>query len=150
MSGTIASHNPAPGPVTKEVSYIITVFSAAEMKKAKTKREPINASVNLNSDEPWDTLKAQVLVKISNAIKPRILNFNDYALTYQIPRVLPKPGLSLITQADFDAMMKCVNGMNAVTPLVNITVVQGQVQGANTGNDENKDNKEHAPTKNKK
>jgi hypothetical protein len=46
--------------------------------------------------------------------------------------------------------MKCVNGMNAVTPLVNITVVQGQVQGANTGNDENEDNEEHAPTKNKK
>ncbi|KAG1765075.1 hypothetical protein EV702DRAFT_1204726 [Suillus placidus] len=148
--GTIASHNPAPGPVTKEVSYIITVFSAAEMKKAKTKCEPISASVNLNSDEPWDTLKAQVLVKISNVIKPRILNFNNYALTYQIPRVLPKPGLSLITQADFDGMMKRVNGMNAVTPLVNITVVQGQVQKANTGNDENEDNTEHVPTKNKK
>ncbi|KAG1720312.1 uncharacterized protein EDB91DRAFT_1088882 [Suillus paluster] len=83
VSGTIANHDPAL--VTKEVSYIITVFSAAEMKKAKTKYEPISASVNLNSDEPWDTLKAQVLVKISNAIKPRVLNFDDYALTYQIP-----------------------------------------------------------------
>ncbi|KAG2338750.1 hypothetical protein BDR05DRAFT_951690 [Suillus weaverae] len=150
MPGTIASHNLAPGPVMKEVSYIITVFSAAKMKKAKTKCKPISASVNLNSDEPWDTLKAQVLVKISNVIKPCILNFNDYSLTYQIPRVLPKPGLSLITQADFDGMMKCVNGMNAVTPLVNITVVQGQVQGANTGNDKNEDNAEHVPTKNKK
>ncbi|KAG1888895.1 uncharacterized protein F5891DRAFT_1199126 [Suillus fuscotomentosus] len=124
--GTIANH--APAPLTKEVSYIITVFSAAEMKKAKTKRQPISTSVNLNSDEPWDTLKAQVL----------------------IPRVLPKPGLSLIMQADFDGMMKHVNGMNAVSPLVNITVVQGQVQGANTGNDENEDNAEHAPMKNKK
>jgi hypothetical protein len=150
MPGTIASHNPAPGPVTKEVSYIITVFSAAEMKKAKTKCEPISASVNLNSDEPWDTLMAQVLVKISNVIKPRILNFDDYALTYQIPRVLPKPGLSLITQANFDGMMKHVNRMNAVTPLVNITVVQSQVQGENTGNDKNEDNAEHVPTKNKK
>ncbi|KAG2741733.1 hypothetical protein P692DRAFT_20879807 [Suillus brevipes Sb2] len=46
--------------------------------------------------------------------------------------------------------MKRVNGMNAVTPLVNITVFKGQVQGANTGNDENEDNEEHAPTKNKK
>ncbi|KAG1908351.1 uncharacterized protein F5891DRAFT_1179875 [Suillus fuscotomentosus] len=139
-----------PTPVTKEVSYIITVFSAAEMKKAKTKHEPISISVNLNSDEPWDTLKAQVLVKISNAIKLRVLDFDNYALTYQIPRVLPKPRLSLITQADFNGMMKRVNGMNAVSSLVNITVVQGQVQGANTGNDENEDNAEHAPMKNKK
>ncbi|KAG2109731.1 uncharacterized protein F5147DRAFT_575532, partial [Suillus discolor] len=133
-----------------EVSYIITVFSAAEMKKAKTKRKPISTSVNLNSDEPWDTLKAQVLVKISNTIRPVSSTSTDYALTYQIPQVLPKPGLSLITQADFDGMMKHVNGMNAVSLLVNITVVQGQVQGANTGNDENEDNAEHAPMKNKK
>ncbi|KAG2034351.1 hypothetical protein BDR03DRAFT_984454 [Suillus americanus] len=146
----LKNHNPAPGPVTKEVSYIITVFSAAKMKKAKTKCKPISTSVNLNSNEPWDTLKAQVLVKMSNVIKPHILNFDDYALTYQIPRVLPKPGLSLITQADFDGMMKRVNGMIAITPLVNITVVQGQVQGANAGNDKNKDNAEHVPTKNKK
>ncbi|KAG1808900.1 uncharacterized protein BJ212DRAFT_1302802 [Suillus subaureus] len=80
VSGTIANHDLAP--VMKEVSYLITVFSAAKMKKAKTKCEPISASVDLNSNEPWDTLKAQVLVKMSNTIKPHVLNFNNYALTH--------------------------------------------------------------------
>lgn len=128
---------PALRPVTKEISYMVSIFSASEMKKSKSKREPINASFDLRTDKPWDTLKAQILAKISAAINPRTLCFDDYLLTYYIYRVLPKPGLSLMAQTDYDGLMKRVNGMAAKTPTVNISVIQilpaGDEKFANEG-----------------
>ncbi|KAL5528228.1 hypothetical protein ACEPAF_7364 [Sanghuangporus sanghuang] len=38
----------------------------------------------LTSDEPFDTFKAQVLVKISDLLKPAILHYEDYEITYMI------------------------------------------------------------------
>jgi hypothetical protein len=108
----------------KKISYIVSVVSASEMKKPKSKREPVNVSVDLRGDEPWDTLKAQIPVKISTVINPCMLRFDDYLLTYYISRVLPKPGLSLLTQADYDGMMKCIHGMAARATTINISVIQ--------------------------
>ncbi|KAF9232500.1 hypothetical protein BU15DRAFT_81189 [Melanogaster broomeanus] len=118
---------------------MISVLSLDEMKKPKSKREPINASIDLYSDEPWDTLKAQILVKIAKAINPMDLMFDDYSLTYHITRLLPKPGLSLTSQEDFDGLLKRVNGMATKTPIVNISIIQ--VRGANPDANE-KENEE--------
>ncbi|KAG0696077.1 hypothetical protein DFH29DRAFT_813490, partial [Suillus ampliporus] len=107
-----------------EISYMVLILSASKMKKPKSKREPVNASIDLRTDKPWDTLKAQILVKISAVINPRMLCFDNYLLTYHISQVLPKPGLSFSTQADYDGMMKCVNGMAAKAPNVNINIIQ--------------------------
>jgi len=153
VSGQATDDLQRPASVTKDISYMMSIFSAAEMKKAKSKREATAASVDLSSDEPWDTLKAQMLVKISKTIKPHILNFDDYTVTYQIPRVLPKPGLSLATQADFDGMMKRVNAMHASkSPLVNIVVVQEHAAANKNENDDDEDleNNAAAKAKNKK
>ncbi|KAG2345633.1 hypothetical protein BDR05DRAFT_946676 [Suillus weaverae] len=103
-----------------DISYMVSILSASEMKKAKSKREPVNASIDLCTDEPWDTLKAQILVKISTAINPHMLHFNNYSLTYHISWVLPKPGLSLLTEADYNGMMKQVDGIAAKALTVNI------------------------------
>jgi hypothetical protein len=113
----------------KEISHMMSVVSTSEMKTPKSKHEPVNASVDLRSDEPWDTVKSQILVKISTVINPRILRFDDYLLTYCISRVLPKPGLSLLTQADYDGMMKCIHGMAARATTINISVIQKQPVG---------------------
>ncbi|KIK74393.1 hypothetical protein PAXRUDRAFT_175847, partial [Paxillus rubicundulus Ve08.2h10] len=110
--------------IRKEVSYIVSVFSAIEMKKVKTKREAKNASIDLFLDEPWDTLKVQILAKISASLAPHQLNYKHYTVTYHINRILPKPGLTITTQADFDGMVKRVKGLATKTPVVNLTVVQ--------------------------
>ncbi|KAG0697421.1 hypothetical protein DFH29DRAFT_1003738 [Suillus ampliporus] len=98
-------------------------------------------------DEPWDTLKAQILVKISAVINPCMLCFDNYLLTYHISRVLPKPGLSLSTQADYDDMMKCVNGMAAKALNVNINVIQ---QVVDENEKQGEDESELAKSKSKK
>ncbi|KAG1899672.1 uncharacterized protein F5891DRAFT_980910 [Suillus fuscotomentosus] len=124
---------PTPPP-TVDISYMVSILSASEMKKAKSKREPVNTSIDLCTDEPWDTLKAQILVKISTAINPCMLHFDDYSLTYHISWVLPKPGLSLLTEADYNGMMKRVDGMAAKAPTVNINVIQTQPASNNNEN----------------
>ena len=108
----------------KEDSYLISIFSAAEMNKVKSKREPMNESVNLLVEVPWDPLKAQILAKIVKTLNPKFIAFEDYTVTYYISRTLPKPGLSLTGQMNFDGLMKRVKGMPLKTLIVNIIVIQ--------------------------
>jgi hypothetical protein len=128
---------------------MVSILSASEMKKPKSKREPVNASIDLCTDEPWDTLKAQILVKVSTVINPPTLHFDDYLLTYHISRVLPKPGLSLSSQADYNGMMKRVNGMAAKAPTVNINVIQTQ-PARNDKENQGEDESELTKSKTKK
>jgi len=125
---------------------MVSILSAREMKKAKSKQEPVNASIDLCTDEPWDTLKAQILVKILTAINPHMLHFDDYSLTYHISWILPKPGLSLLTEADYNGMMKQVDGMAAKAPIININVIQTQ---PTSNNNENQGEDESELTKSK-
>ncbi|KAG1906105.1 uncharacterized protein F5891DRAFT_975559 [Suillus fuscotomentosus] len=136
-------------PVTRDISYMVSILSASEMKKAKSKWEPVNTSIDLRTNEPWDTLKAQILVKISTAINPRMLHFDDYSLTYHISQVLPKPGLSLLTEADYNGMMKRVDGMAVKALTVNINVIQTQLASKNNEN-QGEDESELAKSKTKK
>lgn len=38
----------------------------------------------------WDTFLAQFLVKIKRMLKPKVLDFKDYAVTFSMPRIHPK------------------------------------------------------------
>ena len=46
-------------------------------------------------------MKAQFLVKISNALSPQNLDFSDYDTRFYIPRSLPKPGIELATPENY-------------------------------------------------
>ena len=61
------AHTPNPS-ISFIVNYAVSVFTSAEMKKAVSKWVAKCSSFQLRTDEPWDTLKAQLLVKVSNAI----------------------------------------------------------------------------------
>ena len=85
----------------------------------------MNESIDLSIEVLWDTLKAQVLAKIVKMLKPELIKFEDYIMTYYISCTLPKPGLSLAVQDDFDGLMKYMKGMPPPkVPIVNIVVVQ--------------------------
>ncbi|KAH0825694.1 hypothetical protein J3R83DRAFT_10846, partial [Lanmaoa asiatica] len=70
---------------------VATITSAAEMKKPHARRTAKGAEFSFSLKEPWDTLLAQILSKISAALNPEVIAFDDYEITYFIPRVLPKP-----------------------------------------------------------
>jgi hypothetical protein len=44
--------------IVKKVTYLVAITSALEMKKPASKCVVKNASIWLDSDEPWDTIKA--------------------------------------------------------------------------------------------
>ena len=88
-----------------KVDYILSLFSAVEMKKPAAKREPKKSSLQLSSDEPWDTLKAQLLVKIDEAFKPTTLSIDDYSILFTIPRVVSKPGYPLVSATDYSILL---------------------------------------------
>ncbi|KAG2152702.1 hypothetical protein DEU56DRAFT_752017 [Suillus clintonianus] len=112
----LSPSDPDPPAGVKEVTFITSITSAAEMKKPASKRTSRNQTFALNLDEPWDTMKAQVLVKISDALNPGLLRYEDYEVSWFIPRVLPKPGLSLLDEKDFDVL--------AMIQPINVTIIQ--------------------------
>ena len=108
-----------PEPV-KKITYIIHILSAAEMKKPKTKREPRIDHLELNSDEPFDTFKAQILVRISTAIRPKTLNFAHYYILFNIPRVVAKPGIPCMNKAGYALMLQ--RALTTKVPTVNLYI----------------------------
>lgn len=87
-----------------------------------SKRQPVNTSLELSSAEPWDTVKAQLLVKIDNALSPPLLNFDGYTTMFYIPRLLAKPGIPLTTDENYASLLLRVMGSSSKMPTVNITI----------------------------
>jgi hypothetical protein len=104
--------------------YVLSIFSAAEMEKAATKRTSKNASLRLETDEPWDTMKAQILVQVEQALSPQHLDFSKYEVMFYIPRVLPKPGLVLATDTDYNYMVERARNIKTADPVVNLVIVE--------------------------
>ncbi|KAJ7236981.1 hypothetical protein C8J57DRAFT_1087900, partial [Mycena rebaudengoi] len=79
-------------PVKREITYMISVYSPAQMKKAKSSRgAPITDVITLDNDEPWDTLKAQILAKISAALNPNPLIYDNYDVVFTVQTHVPEP-----------------------------------------------------------
>ncbi|KAG2344341.1 hypothetical protein BDR05DRAFT_1018672 [Suillus weaverae] len=117
--------SPSDPPASiKEVMFITSITSAAEMKKPASKRTSRNQTFALNLDEPWDTMKAQMLIKISDALNPGLLSHEDYEISWFIPHVLPKPGLSLLNEKDFDVLVKQAANLKGNNPTINVTIIQ--------------------------
>ena len=100
-------HTPIPIPtVTHTVNYAISVFSSAEMRKATSKRVPRSSSFQLHTDEPWDTMKAQLLEKVSDALGDTAsLDFSKYSFVVSILHVILKPGLPLTSDTDYNLLV---------------------------------------------
>lgn len=126
-----------PEPV-KKITYIIHILSAAEMKEPKTKREPRIDHLELNSDEPFDTFKAQILVRISTAIRPKTLDFAHYYILFNIPRVVAKPGIPCMNKAGYALMLQ--RALTTKVPTVNL-YIESQ-EPANGPDKENKANED--------
>jgi hypothetical protein len=113
--------NPNPSIM---LDYIVAIFPPAELKKAITKRVSKNMSLRLSTDEPWDTVKAQILVKIDTALNPQTINFENYSIAYTIPRIVTKPGYPLSNANDYALLVDRARKPKLVhlhvTPVVNL------------------------------
>jgi hypothetical protein len=132
-SSLIFANSPVDVP-PKNLTYILSILSAEEATKAVSKRTPISTALELSEKEPWDTLKAQLLMKIDTALSPHVLNFDDYTVMFYISRVLPRPGMILETEDSYSALLLRAANLTSKTPTINLTI-QEKKHGENKEND---------------
>ncbi|KIM88857.1 hypothetical protein PILCRDRAFT_3027 [Piloderma croceum F 1598] len=134
----------------EEITYMLTLTSVTELKKAASKRKTKSANIRLNSDEPFDTFKAQVLVKIGHALKPRTESIANYELRCTINCVISKPGMDVESEEDYTMMVE--SALKSKSPhIVNICVEEIERDaGANKENEQNEDSDDYDTGKKKK
>ncbi|KAL5512135.1 hypothetical protein ACEPAG_3656 [Sanghuangporus baumii] len=86
ISTQVTAARPVDDSPPIELSFVLELFSYSEMQKKTKERASKSTRFSLSSDEPFDTFKAQLLAKISDLLKPAILRFEDYHITYMIKR----------------------------------------------------------------
>ncbi|KAF8156684.1 hypothetical protein B0H34DRAFT_859408 [Crassisporium funariophilum] len=119
-----APENEKTTPAAKSLTYILAIPSAEELKKPTSRQQAKTVSLTLASNEPWDTLKAQLLVKINSALSPAKIDFADYKIKYYILRILPKPGLELETDQQYQDLIKRSQDIKGNTPTISVVVRQ--------------------------
>ncbi|KAL5520270.1 hypothetical protein ACEPAG_9483 [Sanghuangporus baumii] len=84
ISTQVTAAKPVDDSPAIELSFILELFSFSEMQKRAKEHASKSTRFTLSSDEPFNTFKAQLLAKISDLLKPAILQFEDYGVTYMI------------------------------------------------------------------
>ena len=136
-------------PEARSVTYLLTIISVTEMKKSVSKRQSVSGHLKLDSDEPWDTLKAQILVKISDALRPAKIDYADYNVIFHITCLVPKPGMALNDNYDCSFMLEqALKGKNAVVNLV-VTGIAKEME-SDKENERNSDDEESGTGKTSK
>ena len=108
----------------KVVTYVVSMISASEAKKPATKRATKHATCQVQTDRPWSTLQAQLLAKISDALKLKIINFANYEALFHIPRLLSKPGMVLAGDADYQILLQRVASIKKLDPIVYVDITE--------------------------
>jgi hypothetical protein len=143
----------APEPATpKLVTYSISMISFSDAKKPATKRTTKHATCQVQTDKPWSTLQAQLLAKISDALKPKTIHFTNYEALFHIPRLLSKPGMVLAGDADYQILLQRVASIKKLDPIVYVDITERAVCDEEKENIEPEDDSEdeERPKKKKK
>ncbi|THH14793.1 hypothetical protein EUX98_g9563 [Antrodiella citrinella] len=82
---------PEDDPQTRKITYTISIFNYSNKPRAKNVKATATDFFTLNDNEPFDTWMAQLLVKIDNCMKPATLKFENYHVSFSIPRISPTP-----------------------------------------------------------
>ena len=120
------------------VSYILQVLSAVEMKKPLNKRLVKSDMIQLSTDEPWDTMKAQILAKISLLLKINAVDIADFDIKFVIPRIIAKPGMPLVSEESYAVLLQRIQKSNSI-PIVTINASQHAVETEPVQDDAEKD-----------
>jgi hypothetical protein len=107
---------------------MVLVFSADEMKKVQSKRVAKSYTLQLDTDESWDPMQAQLLSKIDKALQPRPLDFTLFDVSFSIPHIVPKPGMPLETEASYSILLQRVCKAKE-PPIISISICQKSVAG---------------------
>ncbi|OAX30632.1 hypothetical protein K503DRAFT_788331, partial [Rhizopogon vinicolor AM-OR11-026] len=75
-------------PKKPTITYYLTMYLNAQMQKAEKQRKSINKFLALSPELEFDIIKAQVLEKISESLKPKTIAFEHYSINKLYPCIL--------------------------------------------------------------
>lgn len=111
---TVVSRNNLPatgdeqdGESAKKFTFNIAMFSAKEQSKDLKKRAGKNTYMVLDNNEPFDTWKAQLLVRIEKTLMPSTLDINNYEIHFTVARISPSP-LMVASDEEYVNMLEWV------------------------------------------
>jgi len=105
-------------------TYISTIFSVVDTEKAVSRQILRSLSFQLQSNKPWDTVKAQILIRISTALNLPVLDFTYYQVVLSIPCIISKPGMPFASKADYTILLQRMSGKGKNGILVALTIIQ--------------------------
>ncbi|KAJ6505674.1 hypothetical protein C8R47DRAFT_1102179 [Mycena vitilis] len=83
---------PSPAPERRKISYTVSIYTALQLKKPKSSRgPPVTDVFEAYSDAPWERLEARIGKHIRTALDPMILDYDDYKITFTVPRQVTDP-----------------------------------------------------------
>ena len=91
----------------KKLTFNIAIFSEKERLKDFKMKTGKNTYMVLNNNEPFDTWRAQLLVRIEKLLNPSELDNNDYEIHFTIARISPQP-LMVSSEEEFANMLERV------------------------------------------
>lgn len=140
------------------ITYILSIISYLEAKKTVLKHVPIGRQLELQSDEPWDTLLAQIVIQIDSVLHSSRIQFSDYNISFTISHTVTQP-LPLNSVANYSFLVSTSNkkqvcfdyedhlwangrwGMGSLMALCEYTLTDTQMPTEDGKNKENKDNR---------
>lgn len=105
-----------------DVTYLVSILSATEALKTKARQTPKTAIITLTTGDPWVTFQAHVKHVIVQSISPLTINYDDYDMSFYINKKVPKPGMSLTNEVEYQYMTGKATKANDND--VNLVVVQ--------------------------
>ena len=92
-----------------KILYQLKLAPKSEIKKQPHKRKNQVRILTLSANLNWNMVKAQILVKIEDCLKPKKLDFDDYDVCFMVPRKVSDPTMTpLTTEDDYDFLLKNV------------------------------------------
>jgi len=90
-----------------------------EMEKGEKQWKPSNTFLQLKSDLEWDTIKAQLLEKISQALCPKTISYTEYDITWVVPRY-QSSHMQLQTEDDYKFLL--AHALKQKEPTVSVKI----------------------------
>ncbi|KAI5981430.1 hypothetical protein EDC04DRAFT_2916555 [Pisolithus marmoratus] len=101
------------------ITFYLSLFFKAEMKKTVKQWKASNMFLQLKPDFEWDMVKAQFLMKITQMLQPKLIDFNDYNFTWNIP-CQQLSQMQLQTEDDYKFLI--AHALKMKEPTVNIKI----------------------------
>jgi hypothetical protein len=92
--------------ITIEITFNLSFYALKEGSKDVKKRISCHSTyMKLNNSEPFDTFKAQLLVRIDKYFTPKRLDLDDFQVLFSIPRISPMP-IILAEDGDYQLFLE--------------------------------------------